>query len=204
MSKLYTKTGDKGITSLYDGNRIPKTSIFFEVLGTIDELSCHLGLLIALLKKNQDCKFLRIIQIKLLDIGSNIAVTSHKKVPKILEQDVKNIEVLIDYYDKINSKLTEFVLPGVYQADAQCHICRSVSRRAERLLWKINNKSGELKVTNRRTNIVMDDVTVDVNILQYMNRLSDFLFSYARFLSNCKEIKVSDIKRHLINEKIKQ
>ena len=189
MSKLYTKTGDFGMTYLYDGSRRKKNSIFFDVLGDIDELSSHIGMLCAILYdcsvvKNSWCTInekltiLRDIQVKLLDIGSNIAVvdcSKKEKVPKLTENDVKQLELWIDLYDIV--PLKEFLITGVNKTDSQCHICRSTSRRAERSMWKLT-----------------DEVEVDENILKYMNRLSDFFFSFSRNLANYKEIKVSDIK----------
>jgi cob(I)alamin adenosyltransferase len=194
MPKLYTKTGDNGTTSLYDGSRLKKNSIFFDVLGDLDELASHIGLLCAKINDESltmciefDFSYsikidkLREIQVKLLDIGSNIAVVDEKKkekVPKLTEQDVKKVESWIDECEHTNTKLTEFLLTGVRQADSQCNICRCVSRRVERGMWKLN-----------------EEVEVDTNILKYMNRLSDFFFAFARNLAECKEIKVSDIKK---------
>ena len=194
MPKLYTKTGDNGTTSLYDGSRLKKNSIFFDVLGDLDELASHIGLLSAKINDESlniciefDFSYsikidkLREIQVKLVDIGSNIAVVDERKkekVPKLTEQDVKKVENWIDECEQTNTKLTEFLLTGVRQADSQCNICRSVSRRVERGMWKLN-----------------DEVEVDPNILKYMNRLSDFFFAFARNLAECKEIKVSDIKK---------
>ena len=185
MPKLYTKTGDNGTTSLYDGSRLKKSSIFFDVLGDLDELSSHIGLLCAKLESDLNFNILdklREIQVKLLDIGSNIAVVDKdkkKNIPKLGENDVKNIEDWIDLCEESNNKLTEFLLTGVTENDSQCHICRAVSRRVERHMWLLN-----------------DDIDIDENILRYMNRLSDFLFALARNLTT-SEIKVSDIKKKL-------
>lgn len=186
MPKLYTKTGDKGKTSLYDGSRRYKGEIIFDVLGNIDELSSHIGLLCTKLSESNTINskdILRQIQVNLLDIGSNIAVIDEnkkKKVPKISENDVKRIEGWIDKCEEKNEKLTEFLLTGVREIDAQSHVCRSVTRRVERSLWKL-----------------VDDIDVDSKILQYINRLSDFFFAFARNLSGGEEIKVSDIKNKL-------
>lgn len=192
--KLYTKTGDNGITSLYDGNRIPKFSIFFEVLGDIDELSSNIGLLCAYLyEKEYPDKYLRGIQKNLLDIGSNIAVVNEKRkksVPQITISDVERIEQFIDMCESRNSKLTEFLLPGFNKADAQCHICRSITRRVERGLWKIQYSD---ETINGESVINMEDVDIDKNIIIYINRLSDFFFAFSRNLSNGRDIKVSDI-----------
>uniref|UniRef100_A0A6C0JQM0 Cobalamin adenosyltransferase-like domain-containing protein n=1 Tax=viral metagenome TaxID=1070528 RepID=A0A6C0JQM0_9ZZZZ len=215
--KLYTKSGDKGMTSLYDGSKRAKGDVIFDVLGNIDELSSHIGLLCAKIQPilakpirqhyisvykyteiferyerdldnaNTINEPLREIQIKLLDIGSNIAVIDPKKkerVPKITQDDVKRIEEWIDIIEKGNTKLTEFLLPGVHEKDAQSHVCRSVTRRAERSMWKL----------------VDDGVAIDGNIMKYINRLSDFFFAFARRWSRDEDIKVSDIKKKLSSE----
>ena len=194
MPKLYTKTGDNGTTSLYDGSRLKKNNIHFSVLGDLDELGSNIGLLCAKINDenlNSCIEFdfayslkidkLREIQVKLLDIGSNIAVIDKKKkekVPKLTEYDVEILEQWIDECEQKNTKLTEFLLTGVGQSDSQSNVCRSVSRRVERGMWNLN-----------------DEVEVDESILKYMNRLSDFFFAFARNLAECKEIKVSDIKK---------
>lgn len=189
MPKLYTKNGDYGITSLYDGSKKEKKSGIFDALGDIDELGSHIGLLITKIEDSYFHDIMRIIQVKLLDIGSNIAVIDEKKrgrVPQIEENDVVMMEEWIDECEEKTSKLTEFLLCGVSDADAQCHVCRSVSRRMERSLWKING-------------LIDNDVSiyVDDNIMKYVNRLSDFLFAYSRVLSAGREIKVSNIKKKL-------
>jgi len=196
MPKLYTKTGDNGLTSLYDGSRLKKSSVFFDTLGDLDELASHIGLLCAKIQSDNDLSVsdltvthlyqLREIQVKLLDIGSNIAVIDKKKkekVPKLTDDDVKRVENWIDACEYSNGKLTEFLVTGVGETDSQCHVCRSVSRRAERCMWRLN-----------------DDVEVDTIILKYMNRLSDFFFAFARNLVRGNEIKVSDIKKKLSSE----
>jgi cob(I)alamin adenosyltransferase len=199
--KLYTKTGDKGITSLYDGSRIPKSSVIFDVLGNLDELSSHIGVLCAKIgqpnlsltgpgpkQQETSLSILREIQVKLLDIGSNIAVIDEKKkkrVPIIEEKDVRRVEVWIDTCEIVNGKLTEFLLTGIKEKDSQCHVCRSVSRRVERSMWKLMND---------------DKIKIDDEILKYMNRLSDFFFSFARNFANGEEIKLSDIKKKLASK----
>ena len=186
MPKLYTKTGDKGTTSLYDGSRRYKGNIIFDVLGNLDELSSHIGLLCAKISESlatNSKDILRQIQVNLLDIGSNIAVIDEnkkKKVPKINDKDVIKIEGWIDKCEEKNEKLTEFLLAGVKDIDAQSHVCRSMTRRVERSMWRL-----------------ADEIDIDDNILQYMNRLSDFFFAFSRNWSNGEEIKVSDIKKKL-------
>ena len=186
--KLYTKTGDKGMTSLYDGSRKSKGSLIFDVLGNLDELSSHIGVLCSKIKKDNFLYILRIIQVKLIDIGSNIAVIDEKKkkrVQNIEEKDVDTMEIWIDTCEKENDKLTEFLLTGVGDIDSQCHVCRSVSRRVERSMWKM---------------IEDDGIQITGEILKYINRLSDFFFALSRNFSNGEEIKLSDIKNKLASE----
>lgn len=197
MPKLYTKTGDYGVTSLYDGSKKEKKSYIFDALGNLDELGSNIGLLFSKLDdSDKPCDYLREIQVKLLDIGSNIAVIDEKKrkrVPKITEDDVEKLELLIDKCESNTGKLTEFLLCGVGEKDAQCHVCRSVCRRAERSLWKIYGIMSIKDVTDN-----FDIISIDENIMKYMNRLSDFFFAYARVLGVVYgEIKVSDIKKKL-------
>jgi len=225
MPKLYTKSGDNGETSLYDGNRRPKSSIFFDVLGDIDELSSHIGVLHAnidltrrdhqrakcMLQHRSDCyeekegKYdaclinLREIQIKLFDISSNIAVIDEKKrknLTKISGNDVKKLEGLIDECEAKNDRLTEFLVYGTQSNDAQCHVCRSLARRVERSLWKLEHIGEGYDNKNNSISVVK----VDNNILRYMNRLSDFFFALARNLAR-SDIKVRDIKKKLATYK---
>lgn len=199
MPKLYTKTGDKGYTSLYDGNRISKSSLHFDTLGTIDELSCHIGMLLAAKSHKQHCKndiknpvtTLRTIQSNLQDIMSNIAVVNKKKrstVPTFTEANIEFLENLIDQCETKNKPLKEFVLPGMYIPDAQCQICRVVSRRAERYLFKLDRADYEEEKEDG-DNLEMRYVQVNEHILKYMNRLSDFFFAYSRVLNGCNECK---------------
>lgn len=197
--KLYTRTGDKGYTSLYDGNIIPKGSIFFDVLGDLDEISSHIGLLCVKLEelKNVDkiIDFLRKIQVKLLDIGSNIAVVKkNSKILEISDEDINDVENWIDECEKKNTKLTEFLITGINVIDSQCHVCRSIIRRTERNMWKFDECDNIIE-TKTGKNIEMMYVRIDEKILKYMNRLSDFFFALSRNFSFNKEIKVSDIRK---------
>lgn len=193
MSRLYTKKGDTGYTSLYGGRmKAEKSSVVFNALGDLDELSSHIGLLCAHLGEQS---FLRLIQVKLIDISSNLATLDEQKkkmVRKITEEDVNEIENKIDEYEEKNGKLTEFLLPGSTVADSQCHVCRSVSRRAERSVWNIHNYAMIVQCSNSEKELIL---SVDKYILQYMNRLSDFFFALARKLSDGCEIRVSEMRK---------
>jgi len=179
MSRLYTKTGDKGFTTLYDMRRVSKTEIVFEVLGDLDELSAYIGQLCSIVN-DKESKFLRYIQSFLLDIGSNFATTTRRdKIRVTTVDDIKSLENAIDFYDSKSPKLTEFILPGVNPKDSIAHICRSVCRRAERNMWKLKNEYDVFYVENET--------------FHYINRLSDFFFAYARYLSEGKEFKRSGV-----------
>lgn len=184
MPKLYTKTGDKGTTCLYDMRKVPKGDKIMDFLGDSDELSAHIGYLITKIINQKYIDKLRIIQNDLLDIGSNIATsTLAKRKTFISTEDVKKVEEWIDEMEEKNTPLKEFILPGVDEADSQAHICRAVCRRVERKLVNLHFDE-EL---NKEFQYVSDE------ILQYVNRLSDFFFAFARFASGCQEITRSQI-----------
>jgi cob(I)alamin adenosyltransferase len=177
--KLYTKTGDKGTTNLYDMRRVGKHSSVFDALGDLDELSAFIGLLCSHNKN----PFYRKIQSKLLDVGSNIATKERRtNIVDITEDDIKEVETNIDLLESKNSPLREFILPGVEQADATAQICRAVARRAERNMWKYRKESSN-------TEFYTGD-----NIFIFMNRLSDYFFALSRNLSGCREYKRSDVQ----------
>ena len=203
MPKIYTKTGDKGTSSLYDGNRIAKHELLFEVLGDIDELSSHIGLLYAhnhckvrdmyentcyddILKKYNTSlsisNFLKNIQKTLQNIATEIATVdrTNRKILELTEDSVKPLEIEIDKMNESLPKLTGFVLQGVTQTDAQAHVCRSVCRRVERHLWKLDDSKEVIDGKNK--NVYLEDVNVNKSILVYINRLSDYFFQLARYL----------------------
>lgn len=181
--KVYTKTGDQGVTSLYDGTRVKKSEIIFDVLGTIDELSAHIGRLYYLydfdcnykygLKDKQIIGFMITIQKKLLQIGSVIATPNPPEgcvLPEVKEEDVKEIETHIDSMTRILPPLTTFIVQAARtECEAQSHICRTVARRVEREYVKLFDAP-------------------DLN-LKYFNRLSDFFFTMARYNGEWEEIR---------------
>lgn len=190
--KVYTKTGDKGETSLYDGNRASKHAINFEVIGEIDELSSRIGMLCVYCPEN---KILRKIQRTLQDFNSHIATIEKKgkKLPELSPQLLTELETAIDTMENENTKLNKFILPGVTIADAQAHLCRTQTRKAERALNAINSTSEVLVVTKNglRNNIELKkEFTIPIIMLQYINRLSDFFFVLARWI--CKKEKKQD------------
>ncbi|KAI8089328.1 Adenosylcobalamin biosynthesis, ATP:cob(I)alamin adenosyltransferase-like protein [Halteromyces radiatus] len=170
--KIYTKTGDKGTSSLYNGERRDKDDIIFEALGTTDELSSHIGLAMEYLENDSFLtERLEKIQCSLQDIGSNIATPRERSNTNRLERTsfdpegklVLELEQWIDFMDEELPRLTKFILPSGGKASATLHVSRSVCRRAERRVQPLT-----------REHLCDDSVAI------YLNRLSDFLFNAAR------------------------
>ncbi len=163
--KIYTKTGDAGKTSLLSGERVPKFDIRINAYGTVDELNSFIGFLIALELKKEHKAFLVTIQNKLFNLGSVLAVRNDVSfhIPEITEEDILLIEKEIDKMNKDIPPVKEFILPGGDIVSAQCHVCRSVCRRAERLVVELSEKE-----------------TVDVFSVKFLNRLSDYFFVLSR------------------------
>lgn len=173
--KIYTKTGDKGETSFYDGSRAMKSNINFEVIGEIDELSSRVGMLCALIDKHHFTFNLRKFQATLQDINSHIATINKTKykLPELEPIIVTELENAIDEMEKVNPKLTKFILPGVTQTDAFAHMCRTQTRKVERMIIGLQ--------------IEQPDIVPEI-VLQYINRLSDFFFVFARWICSIKSI----------------
>lgn len=161
--KIYTKTGDDGTTSVFGGRRLSKSDPQVEAYGTIDELSSFIGLLIEKVSP-ADKKFITDIQNKLYSIMSLLSGTPLKNTS--LQEGVKTIEKRIDEIETKLPKLTQFILPQGGEISSLAHVARTISRRAEREAVKIKAPS---------------------EVLQYLNRLSDFFFVLARFYSK-KEV----------------
>ena len=165
-SRLYTRTGDDGTTSLVGGARAPKDSPRLEAYGTVDELNSNLGLLASSpVLSDERRQLLQHIQNTLFDIGASLATEAESKwQPAPLPQsEVDTLEQAIDTVDALLPPLRNFVLPGGHPDSARAQICRTVARRAERRI-----------IALARTN------TIDPLILPYINRLSDLLFALAR------------------------
>ena len=176
-SSIYTKTGDKGTTSLVGGKRVSKTHIRLDAYGTVDELNSFIGLLICEVQEEELKNFLQFIQNKLFVVGSYLATETEAISPKtasiIKNSDIEKVESAMDKLDAHLPKLTQFILPGGSESAARAHICRTVCRRAERKAY-----------------IVANEFKIEENILIFLNRLSDFFFLVARFesLKTGKEI----------------
>ena len=166
-SKLYTGGGDQGMTSLVGGFRVPKTHPRLEAYGTVDELNAFIGLLITEIDDANTRELLLFIQSKLFSAGSYLATdpskTAYKMESHLTDDCIKRIEDAIDHMDNQLPKLRNFVLPGGSRSAALAHVCRTVCRRAERMIFL-------LAETNE----------VETPVLVFMNRLSDLLFVIAR------------------------
>lgn len=169
--KIYTKTGDKGKTSLYDGSRVSKTHQILQTVGEIDELTSRIGFMISLDENDVHISELRDIQRNLQDINSHIATVEKKnrKLPNLgkLLDNTASLETRIDCMERHLPKLTKFILPGVTPMDAQSHLCRTQTRKVERFL----NEEEIMTILGENSQLV----------LSYINRLSDFFFVLARF-----------------------
>ncbi|OJJ18188.1 ATP:cob(I)alamin adenosyltransferase [marine bacterium AO1-C] len=173
--KIYTKTGDKGKTSLIGGTRVPKSHLRIEAYGTIDELNSYIGLLSDQPVNTARRAILREIQDRLFTIGSSLASDPQKskmKIPDLLEEDILLLEKEIDKMNEVLPELRAFVLPGGHQSISFGHLARTVCRRAERTVIALQEI----------------DFVVDL-VVQYLNRLSDYLFTLCRMMHQDLEVE---------------
>jgi cob(I)alamin adenosyltransferase len=168
-TKIYTKTGDSGSTSLIGGTKVPKSDLRIDTYGTVDELNSWIGLINDQLNSEEFKNELRDIQDRLFTIGSSLACDADKepkmKLPDLHASDIQLLEAKIDEMTAQLPPMKSFILPGGHVTVSSIHICRTVCRRAERLL--VAMKEHEL--------------FVEPKVLQYLNRLSDYLFTLARY-----------------------
>lgn len=169
--KIYTRSGDKGQTSLLGGTRVPKDSLRIEAYGTVDELNSHLGLLRDHTQGGQDALLVPIQEL-LFSLGSRLASGSEEqaeiyKVPHILDADITTLEQDMDRMEAELPEMRNFILPGGHLAASQAHVCRTVCRRAERLV----------------VHLAAEEAVPEI-LVRYLNRLSDLLFVLARHLSH--------------------
>jgi len=166
--KIYTKTGDKGETALLGGTRVPKHHIRIEAYGTVDELNSWIGQIRDSVQTEFE-KELYKIQNYLFTIGSHLATTPSKEVkmslPDIEDGQIKFLEERIDIMEETLPALTNFVLPGGDASASKIHIARCVCRRAERISVALSSEED-----------------IDQRIVQYLNRLSDYLFVLSRYV----------------------
>lgn len=170
ITKVYTRTGDNGTTSLVGGIRIRKSDARLEAYGTVDELSANLGLLAAMLPEGEERSLIIRTQNNLFNVGTHLA-TDQSQTPLYPSAHLPEgeTELLEHAIDQMNARLPEaqgFILPGGCQAAAQAHVCRTVCRRAE-----------------RRIAALAETATISDEIQQYINRLSDFLFVLAKIIN---------------------
>lgn len=168
--KIYTKTGDKGVTSLIGGERVPKYDGRIEAYGTVDELNSWIGLL-------RDQEIEKPVKEMLLEIQNNLFTLESQlakgqgwektELPDLTNKDIEKLENEIDEMEKSLPQLSSFILPGGHPVVSYCHLARTVCRRAERLTIK-----------------TAENFRVDLLNIKYLNRLSDFLFVLSRKLSN--------------------
>jgi len=166
--KIYTKTGDKGETSLLGGTRVPKDHIRIEAYGNVDELNSWIGLLRDQPIEDADRALLLKIQDRLFTIGSILAADKKlkMKIPGLSAPDITLLEAEIDRMTAVLPEIKSFVLPGGHQSVSFCHITRCVCRRAERSVIHLAREE-----------------QVDELVIIYLNRLSDFLFVFSRRLT---------------------
>lgn len=173
--KIYTKTGDKGNTSLIGGTKVPKNDLRIDSYGTVDELNSHIGLIIEMIA-HQDAKdALREVQDRLFTIGSLLACDPDKdivmKLPGLFESDITLLEKWIDEMDKELPRMKSFILPGGSKSVASLHIARCVCRRAERSVVALSIQH-----------------ELPDHVLVYLNRLSDYLFMLSRFIGKLEGV----------------
>lgn len=164
--KIYTKTGDKGETSLIGGSRVPKYHDKVDAYGTIDELNAHIGLIRDFCEDKEQKDLLLIIQERLFAAASNVASDTAEalaKMPELFYGDIELLEKGIDKMHEDLPALTNFILPGGHPLASHTHIARTICRRAERLTLKVQTEE-----------------TPNPMVIKYLNRLSDFLFVLAR------------------------
>lgn len=171
LSKIYTRTGDAGTTSLGDGSRVAKDSMRIQALGDVDELNAVIGVLLTESLAEQVQQLLINVQHDLFDLGGELCMPHYNLLKA---ERVTAIETALDGWNDNLPALKEFILPGGSRAAAYCHLARTVCRRAERTMQGLNTQENLTEIS-----------------LQYINRLSDLLFVLSRVL-NC-EAGVSDV-----------
>jgi cob(I)alamin adenosyltransferase len=176
--KIYTKTGDKGETSLFGGKRVPKYDVRINAYGTSDELNSFIGLI---RDQKIDAHYKDVllnIQDKIFVLGATLAADPDKpklKKPDLLLEDVELLEKEIDQMNEALPEMTHFILPGGHTTVSYCHIARCVCRRCERLVIELASQN-----------------EVEALIIQYLNRLSDYLFVLGRKIA--QDLNVEEIK----------
>ena len=175
--KIYTKTGDKGQTSLVGGTRVSKTELRIEAYGTVDELNSYVGLVRDQAVNNDRKDILKEIQDRLFTIGSILASEpeqTKKRIPDLHESDIELLEKEMDRMDESLEPMRFFILPGGHQSVSFGHLARTVCRRAERVVLRLAEES-----------------EVNDLVIRYLNRLSDYLFVLCRIM--IRELNIEEI-----------
>jgi cob(I)alamin adenosyltransferase len=174
--KIYTKTGDKGTTSLIGGTKVPKSHLRIEAYGTVDELNSYTGLCKDLIGDKHSITILQEIQDRLFTIGSSLACDPEKepkmKIPDLKEEDIDLLEKEMDKMTDEIPAMKSFILPGGHPVISHLHIARCICRRAERCCVRLETEQKE----------------VEPIIIKYLNRLSDYLFILARYAGHLLNI----------------
>lgn len=177
--KIYTKTGDKGQTGLIGGRRVSKADLRIDTYGTVDELNSWIGLVRDQPVNSERKELLKEIQDRLFTVGAELATDPNKPpkqvMPAIVVADVTLLETSMDAMDDELPELRAFVLPGGHESVSFCHLARTVCRRAERLVITLNETS-----------------PVDPLLIQYLNRLSDYLFMLSRMMA--QDLKTEEVE----------
>lgn len=184
-TKIYTKTGDLGKTTLIGGTRVPKSHLRIESYGTVDELNSFIGFLDDQLTDERSKKTLKEIQDRLFTIGSSLACDPEKepkmKLPDLKEEDIQLLENEIDEMNKVLKPMKSFILPGGSMAVSSAHIARCVCRRAERIC----------------VNMLEHEMFIDPLVVKYLNRLSDHLFVLARYTAHLTGVSETEWKARI-------
>lgn len=169
---IYTRTGDRGTTSLLDGSRVRKNSMRVDSYGTIDELNSLLGFGKHFVTNQDIVEKIHIVQRELFAVASELADPKGETfTPRIGENEILRFESWIDEYVKIMNPAPKFIVPGSSQASGILHVARTVCRRAERLMTALDETE-----------------PVSPYLMKYVNRLSDVLYTFARFLEEQQEL----------------
>lgn len=174
--KIYTKTGDKGTTSLIGGTKVSKAHARIEAYGTVDELNSYIGLCKDIFHDKNSEAILQEIQDRLFTIGSSLACDPEKepklKLPDLKEEDITLLERQMDQMNELLPVMKSFILPGGHHVVSNIHIARCVCRRAERACVRLQSENEE----------------VEVIVIKYLNRLSDYLFVLARYAAHVLQV----------------
>jgi cob(I)alamin adenosyltransferase len=163
LTKIYTRTGDNGNTSLGTGERVSKNDPRVILCGDLDEANSALGVLRERTQSIDIKELVHLIQNQLFDIGAQVTFPEYKSIDK---EKISQLENILDKYNDQMPPLKEFIIPGGTNGSAECHLARSIVRRCERSAWLAHKR-----------------LAMDKNILSYLNRLSDLLFVIARYLN---------------------